>query len=193
MNKPPGHAAGGDAGTPLEARRAWQGRLLTVNVERVRTPAGVELELELIRHPGASAVVPLLSDLDADHPHVLLIRQYRYAAGGMVWEIPAGVLERGEEPAACARRELREETGAEADRIEYLTTIFTTPGFTDERIHLFLASGIRAGNATPNADELIEPKAIPLTRALEMIRDGEIRDGKTIAGLLYVAGFRLGM
>lgn len=177
----------------LSTRRAWAGRLLQVDVDRVRIPNGTELELEMIRHPGAAAVVPLLSDGDAADPTVLLIRQYRYAADGMVWEIPAGVLEPGEAPEACARRELREETGADAQRIEHLTTIFTTPGFTDERIHLFLATGIRGGTAAPNADELIETVAVPMSRALGMVRDGEIRDGKTVVALLYVAGFRLNL
>jgi ADP-ribose pyrophosphatase len=181
-----------DAGR-LSTRRAWAGRLLQVDVDRVRIPNGTELELEMIRHPGAAAVVPLLSDGDAADPTVLLIRQYRYAADGMVWEIPAGVLEPGEAPEACARRELREETGADAQRIEHLTTIFTTPGFTDERIHLFLATGIRGGTAAPNADELIETVAVPMSRALGMVRDGEIRDGKTVVALLYVAGFRLNL
>jgi len=177
----------------IDARRAWSGRLLTVDVERIRTPGGAELELELVRHPGAAAVVPLLADGDSADPAVLLIRQYRYAAGGMVWEIPAGVLEAGEAPVDCARRELREETGADADQIEHLTTIFTTPGFTDEVIHLFLATGIRGGAARPNPDEFIEVEARPLSQALGMIRDGEIRDGKTIVALLFVAGFRLGL
>lgn len=177
----------------LDSRRAWTGRLLAVDLDRVRTPNGTELELEMIRHPGAAAVVPLLSEPPAADPTVLLIRQYRYAADGMVWEIPAGVLEPGEPPEACARRELREETGADAEHLEHLVTIFTTPGFTDERIHLFLATGIRAGTASPNADELIETAAVPMSRALEMIRDGEIRDGKTAVALLYVAGFRLNL
>lgn len=180
-----------DAGERLASRRAWSGRLINVDIDRVRTPAGTELELEMIRHPGAAAVLPLLSGEDASDPTVLLIRQFRYAGGGTLWEIPAGVLEPGEEPVVCARRELREETGAEAEQIEHLTTILTTPGFTDEAIHLFLATGIRPGMANPNPDELIETVTLPLSRALEMIRDGEIRDGKTIVALLYVAGFRL--
>jgi len=177
----------------LSTRRAWTGRLLQVDLDRIRTPNGTELELEMIHHPGAAAVVPLLSGPDHADPTVLLLRQYRYAADGMVWEIPAGILEPGEAPEACARRELREETGADAERIEPLTTIFTTPGFTDEQIHLFLATGIRGGTATPNADELIETAAVPMSRALRMIRDGEIRDGKTVVALFYVAGFRLNL
>ncbi len=189
---PPDPARGPAAGERLGSRRAWSGRLLAVDVDAIRAPDGTELELEMVRHPGAAAVVPLLSDPDAEDPTVLLLRQYRYAAGGMLWEIPAGVLEVGEQPVECARRELREEAGAEAERIEHLVSIFTTPGFTDERIHLFLATGLRAGAATPNPDELIEVAPRPLSQALAMIRDGEIQDAKSIVALLYVAGFALG-
>jgi ADP-ribose pyrophosphatase len=106
---------------------------------------------------------------------------------------PAGVLEPGEEPEACARRELKEETGADARYFEHLTTIFTTPGFTDERIHLFLATGITVGETAHEPDELITTQVHPISRALAMIRDGEITDGKTIAGLLFAAGFRLNL
>lgn len=177
----------------LSARRAYQGRLLTVDVETVRAPDGSSLELEIIRHPGAAAVVPMLSDPDTEDPSILLLRQYRYAAGGVLWEIPAGVLEPGESPLDCARRELREETGAEAESLEFLTTILTTPGFTDEQIHLFVASGISAGEPAHGLDEFMEVVARPLSGVLEMIRDGEIRDGKSVAALLFVAGFRLGL
>ncbi len=174
-------------------RRAYAGRLLAVDVDTVRAPDGSTLELEVVRHPGAAAVVPLLSDPAGPDPQVLLLKQYRYAAGGPIWEVPAGVLEPGESPEACARRELLEETGARAERMDHLTTIFTTPGFTDERIHLFVASGITAGEPTPMSDEFLEVEARPLSRVLEMIRDQEIVDGKSIVGLLYLAGFRLGL
>jgi ADP-ribose pyrophosphatase len=180
-------------GERLSTRRAYQGRLLKVDADTVRMPNGTELELEIVRHPGAAAVVPLLSDEAANDPVVLLLRQYRYAAGGMVWEIPAGVLEPGEAPRDCARRELLEEAGAEAERIEPLTTVFTTPGFTDERIHLFLATGIRQGPSSPEPDELIEVHPRPLSQVLHMVRDGEISDAKSVVALLYLAGFRLGL
>ncbi len=177
----------------IGSRRGYDGRLLSVDVETLEAPDGRRFDLELIRHPGAAAVVPLLSGANSEDPAVLLLRQFRYAAGGTLWEIPAGVLEPGEAPLACARRELSEETGATADTIEHLTTFFTTPGFTDEQIHLFVATGIRVGEPDHEHDEFIEVRAVPLSVALSMIRDGEIVDGKSIVALLYLAGFRLGL
>lgn len=177
----------------LETRRVYTGRIVSVDVDTVRAPGGSTLTLEMVRHRGAAAVVPLLGDPASADPPVLLIRQYRYAADGPIWEIPAGVLEPGETPEACARRELLEETGARADRIERLTTIYTTPGFTDERIHLFVATGITAGEPKPMADEFLVVEPRPLSRVLEMIREGEVVDGKTIVAILYLAGFRLGL
>lgn len=149
--------------------------------------------MEIIRHKGAAAVVPVLSPLTSDDPTILLIRQFRHAAGGSIWEIPAGVLAPGESPEACARRELKEETGAEAGTIKRLTTILTTPGFTDERIHLFLATDLTVGEPARESDEFIETGTMPLSRCLAMIKEGEIQDGKTIAAILYFAGFTLGL
>ncbi len=177
----------------ISTRRAYDGKLVKVDVDRVRGPSGREFDLEIVRHPGAAAIVPLLSDPDSPEPSVLLIEQYRYAAGGTIWEVPAGVLEAGEDPADCARRELTEETGAVAEAVEHLTTVFTTPGFTDERIHIFLATGLTVGEPDHEADEFIKMKPVPLARALEMIRDGEIADAKSIVALLYVAGYRLNL
>ncbi len=175
------------------SRRAFDGRYVRVDVDTIRGPDGSEHDLEIVRHPGAVAVVPLLSDDDSPDPTVLLIEQYRHATGGSIWEIPAGTLETGEDPAVCARRELLEETGAAAESLEFLTTVYTTPGFTDERMHLFLATGITVGEPSREADEFIKVKPLPLGRALEMIRDGEIVDAKTVAALLWVAGFRLNL
>ena len=176
----------------LATRRAYEGRLLKVDADSVRAPDGTTIELEIVRHPGAAAVVPMLSAPGDPDPQILLLRQYRYAAGGTIWEIPAGVLNPGEDPLACAHRELQEETGALATRMERLTTIYTTPGFTDEQIHLFWATGITVGEHKREADEFIDVRVEPLSRVLEMIRAGEIQDGKSIIALLYVAGFRLG-
>ncbi len=184
---------GSPARHPLASRRVYAGRLLKVDLDTVRAPDGSTLELEILRHPGAAAVVPLLSEPESEDPPVLLIKQYRYAAGGPIWEVPAGVLEPGEDPVACAHRELLEETGARAAEMHHLTTILTTPGFTDEQIHLFMATGITAGEPRPMSDEFLEVEARPISRVLEMIRDGEITDGKSIVALLYLAGFRLGL
>src|SRR5437660_12163889 len=111
----------------VATRRAYTGRVIAVDVDTLRTPGGATFDLEIIRHAGAAAVVPLLSPLTSDDPTVLLIRQFRHAAGGVIWEVPAGVLRPGEAPEACAWRELKEETGATAGQIQRLTTILTTP------------------------------------------------------------------
>jgi ADP-ribose pyrophosphatase len=182
-----------DSGACVSSERVYDGRIVKLDIDEVTAPDGSTLKLELVRHPGAAAVVPLLSDPDAPDPSVLLIHQYRYAADGEIWEIPAGVLEPGESPRDCARRELLEEVGATAQELSHLTTIYTTPGFTDERIHLFLASGISVGPTQHESDEFIEVEARPISRVLAMIRDGEIVDSKSIAALLFTAGFRLGL
>ena len=176
----------------LGSRRVHTGRIISLDVDTVRFPDGSSGELEMIRHPGASAVVPFLAEPSSDDPHVLLLRQYRYAAGGYLYEVPAGRLELGEDPAVCAARELKEETGCAAASLTPLTTVFTTPGFTDERIHIYLATGLTRGDAAPERDEFIELVTLRLADALQMIERGEINDAKTALGLLYAAGFRAG-
>ncbi len=176
----------------VDGARMWQHRFLDAHLDRVRYPDGTVGEQVLIHHPGASAVVPFVSDPTGADPQVLLIRQYRYATGGTMWEIPAGRLEPGEEPLVCARRELLEETGCTAERIEPLTTMWTTPGFTNERIHIFLASGLTRGESALEADEFIEVVTLPLSQVLSKVETGEISDAKTIIGILYAAGFRAG-
>ena len=177
----------------IATRQAYVGRLLKVDVDTVRAPDGSDIELEIVRHPGASAVVPVLSDPGDNDPKILMLRQFRYASGGTMWEIPAGVLEAGEDPLACAQRELEEETGATAEKVEHLTTIFTTPGFTDERIHLYWATGITVAKPRHEADEFIDVRVEPLSRVLKMIGSGEITDSKTIVALLFLAGFKMGL
>lgn len=176
----------------IGSRRVHSGRIIDLDVDEIRFPDGSTGSMEIIRHPGASAVVPFLSDADGDDPQVLLIRQYRYATNGYVYEIPAGRLDAGEAPEACARRELLEETGCRANKITFLTSMWTTPGFTDERIHLFLAEGLEGGDARREADEFIEMVPKPLSEALAMIRRGEIQDAKTALGLLFAAGYLAG-
>ncbi len=176
----------------VSTRRMYSGRIINLDIDTVRFPNGTIGELEMIRHPGASAVVPFLTDPAGDDPTVLLIRQYRYAAERYLYEVPAGRLDPGEAPDACARRELREETGCQAERVEHLITMYTTPGFTDEKIHLFMATGITRGEDAREADEFIETETMPLSRALSLVEQGEIQDGKTALALMYAAGFKAG-
>ena len=175
----------------LDSRRIYTGRVVRLDVDTVRFPDGSTGQLELIRHPGAAAIVPCASDPPGADPTILLIRQYRYATGGQLWEIPAGTLDPGEDPEACARRELMEETGVTAARLQRLTSIWTTPGFTNEVIHLYLATGLTTGEPSRERDEFIEVVSQPLSSVLALIRDGEIRDAKSVVAILYMAAFVL--
>lgn len=176
----------------LASKRIHIGKVINLDVDTVRFPDGSQGELEMVRHPGAAAVLPVVSDPQGADPTLLLIKQYRYATNGPLIEIPAGRLERGEEPIVCARRELLEEVGVTAGRVERLTTIWTTPGFTDERIHLFWAADLTTGTHAREEDEFIEVIPTPLSQALSQVRDGTICDAKTVVGILYMAGFILG-
>lgn len=175
----------------VATRRVYTGRVIRLDVDTVRFPDGSTGELELIRHPGAAAVVPCASDPAGPDPTILMIRQFRHAADGVLWEVPAGTLAPGEAPADCARRELLEEAGVHAAQIEPMTSIWTTPGFTDEVIHLFRATGLTTGESARERDEFIEVVPRPLSEVLKSIRDGEIRDAKTAVSILYMAGFTL--
>lgn len=178
----------------VSSREVYSGKVVNLTVDTVRFPGGSTGELEMMRHPGAAAVLPVVGSLDEEDPEVVLVRQYRYAAGGYLYEVPAGKPDRkGEDWEEVARRELEEETGLRAGEIRKLTLIHTTPGFTDEQIHLFLATGLEEGAESRDEDEFMEVVRFPFSRVLEMIRDGEITDGKTICTVLYAAGFVLGL
>jgi ADP-ribose pyrophosphatase len=170
--------------TPPEepsVRPLYHGRVLKLYLERVTLPNGATVELEMIHHPGAAAIVPLTGTGD-----VVLIRQYRHAAAGYLYELPAGKLDPGESPLACAARELEEEVGLRADTLEPLLSVFTTPGFTDEMIHVFLATGLSRGSQRLEQDEVLQVVQMPLEEALARIREGSIRDAKTVIGLQAV-------
>ena len=168
-------------------RNIYTGKVVTLNVDTVKLPNGVTIDLETIRHPGAAAVVPMKDD-----GTVVLIRQFRHAAGGFIYEIPAGKLSPGEDPLHCAARELEEEVGYRAASFELLSSIFTAPGFADEVIHVYKATGLIKGRQQLDHDEVLEIVEMPLTAAMGKIVDGTIRDGKTIVGLqpVYIRGLK---
>ncbi len=165
------------------SRNIFSGKVLTLNIDTVTLPNGITVDLEVVRHPGAAAVVPLKAN-----GTVVLIKQFRHAAGGFIYEIPAGKLHPGEDPMQCAARELEEEIGYIAGRLERLTSILTAPGFTDEVIHIYQATDMTAGRQQLDRDEVLEAFEVSLEDAIKMIRAGTIRDAKTIVGLQLVNG-----
>ena len=159
-------------------KNIYQGKIIDLSLETVTLPNGATAELELITHPGASAVVPL-----KDNQTVVMIRQYRHAVGGYIYEIPAGKLHPGEDPRDCAMREVEEEIGYKVGTLEPLLSFFTTPGFTDEIIHIFIGNDLVPGTQDLGDDEVLEIIEMPLEKTIELINDGTIKDGKTIIAL----------
>ena len=170
----------------VHSLRAHEGRLLKIDLDIVQLPGGKQAVLESIRHPGAAAALPFLPD-----GRVLLLRQYRHAMGGWILEVPAGKLEPGEPPAKCAMREVEEEVGHRVGRLVELGAIFTTPGFTDEVIWLYEAHDLERTATAHEADELIEVLTMELSEAVAAVKDGRIRDGKSVAAILKAALRRL--
>ena len=162
-----------------DLQRGWP---VKVSSERVELPNGKTLLLDVVRHPGASAVVPFISD-----DEVLLIRQFRHACGGTIFEVPAGKIDPGETPEVCAVRELEEEAGQRAGRLEALGPIWTSPGFTDERIWLFAGHELEAVEHRREDDEVIELVPMRLHDAIEMVWSGAIHDAKSALALLQAA------
>lgn len=166
----------------VRSRRIYAGRVLGLRVDEVRLADGRTAHREVVDHPGAAVVVPL-----TDGGEILMVRQYRYAVGETLLEVPAGTLEPGEEPLACAQRELLEEVGAEAAHWEPLAVLYPSPGVMGEIMHLFLARGLTEGPARGTEEEELATERLPLEQALARVRRGEIRDAKSVAGLLLVA------
>jgi len=163
-------------------REIYKGKVVHLFVESVTLPNGHTTTLEIIKHPGAAAVVPFVDDRT-----ILMVRQYRHAAGGYLFEIPAGKLDPGEPPEACARRETEEEVGYRVGRLEKLGAILTTPGFTDEVIHLYAGYDLVRTEAHTEADEDLSVVTLPFAEAVSRVESGEFRDAKTMAALLLAA------
>lgn len=156
----------------------FKGKVLTLKVDEVTTPSGRKVEREVISHFGAVGMVPLL-----DTGEVILVKQYRHPVSGYILEIPAGKLARGEDPAQCAQRELKEEIGMEAGELVKLAQFYTTPGYSNEYFHLFLAKNLSENKMGEVEEEIVGTERMPLDKALKLIDEGKIEDGKTIAGL----------
>ncbi len=155
-----------------------QGRIFKIVKENITLANGVSSDMDIIRHPGASAIIPL-----SDKNTIILIKQYRHAIGNYIWEIPAGTLDHDEPPIECAKRELIEETGYSANQWQKLGEIISVPGYSDERIHIFLANDLVPARQNLDKDEMLDVHEIKFDDAMEMIHRGEIQDSKSICGL----------
>ncbi|MCS7225174.1 MAG: NUDIX hydrolase [Armatimonadetes bacterium] len=168
----------------VEGQEIYRGKLLTLHRDIVEMPTGTRAVREVVHHPGAVAVVPFLNE-----DTLVLVRQFRYAVGEELVEIPAGTLKQGESPEECVQRELREEIGYEAKTIAKITSLFPAPGYTDEVIHLFIARDLFPSQTEGEEDEVVEPVFLTMGEAIEWLQTGRIKDGKTIAGLLLALDF----
>ncbi|MGI6698116.1 MAG: NUDIX hydrolase [Clostridiales bacterium] len=165
----------------LESKTLYKGRIINLRLDSVVLENGNTALREVVEHPGAVGVIAL-----KDNGDIVMVKQYRKAAEQVLLELPAGKLEQGEDPAECAARELTEETGYTAGDLRYLVSFYTSPGFSNEVMYMFLATGLREGENDPDDDEMVETVEISRDRAMEMILKGEIKDGKTIAGILLL-------
>jgi ADP-ribose pyrophosphatase len=177
-------SAGGGKAEVLRSEMIYEGPVFGVRRDEVREPTGVQATREVITHPGSVVVLPVLPDR-----RIVLIRQYRYATKQFLWELVAGRIDAGENPRQAAARELIEETGYRAKKFRVFLDVFPTPGFLEERMWILLAEGLTLGTAEPEEDEKITVKAYTRAELEKMIRDGKLRDAKSIAGLLYYFRF----
>lgn len=164
------------------SNKVYEGRVLSLRVDTVELPDGRETTREVVEHPGSVVIVPML-----DPDRVVLVRQFRLPAEEALWELPAGTLGRGEDPDECAARELVEETGYRAGKLRRFCSFYTAPGYSSELIHAYLATDLVGVGQRVEEDEFIRVSVVELSEALRMIDEGEIRDGKTICGVLYVS------
>ncbi len=173
-------------GKILSSKVVYDGPLFRVTADDVLEPSGVRARRDIVRHNG-SIVVIAVEEIAGQEPRVLLEHQYRHAAADYMWELPAGRIDAGEAELSAAKRELKEETGYSAARWKKALMFYASPGFLQETMAVFLARGLRAGVATPEADEVIRVKFVPLSECVKMAINGKFHDGKTIAGVLWLA------
>jgi ADP-ribose pyrophosphatase len=169
----------------LSTKVVYEAPVFYVTSERVKEPSGVKVRRDLIRHPGSVVIMAL--DETKKEPRVLLIKQYRYAAGDEIWEFPAGRIDPGDSPLSGAKRELAEETGYKAREWKRALFFYASPGFLDETMSVFLARDLIRGEASPEEDEFITAEFVAVQKAVRMVMEGEIQDAKTIAGILWLA------
>jgi ADP-ribose pyrophosphatase len=169
----------------LSSREVYRGPVFWITTDKVREPSGVEVRRDIVRHTGS--VVIMAVDKDGAAPRVLLVRQYRHAAQQYLWELCAGRIDKGESELVAAKRELLEETGYSARRWKRILNFYASPGFVAETMAIYLAEDLRAGAAQPEEDEVIELRFFPLSRAVQAVMRGVIKDAKTIAGVLWLS------
>jgi ADP-ribose pyrophosphatase len=174
----------------LSSREVYRGPVFWVTVDEVIEPGGIRARRDIVHHPGS--VVILALDETGLGPRLLLERQYRHAAESYLWELPAGRIDPGESELAAAKRELREETGYSASSWRRILKYYASPGFMDETMAIYLAAGLKAGRAQPEEDEFIRRRLLPLSDAARMVQKGTIRDGKTIAAILWLQNQKAG-
>ncbi len=167
----------------LSSREVYRGPVFWITSEQVLEPTGVRVRRDIVRHSGS--VVILAIQESRSEPRILLERQYRQTAGQVLWELPAGRIDDGENEIAAAKRELLEETGYTASRWRRILRFYASPGFLAETMNLYLASGLHPGKSQPEADEVIQVRMMPLSRAVRMVMKGYIQDAKTICGVLW--------
>ena len=168
----------------ISSKTFYKGRLLDLRLDEILLSNGRKVKREIVIHPGASAILPII-----EPKKILMVKQYRHPVGEILLEIPAGTLKPGEDPMKCAARELEEETGYRAEKLIHLVTIYPTPGYSSETLYIYLAEDLRRGVQTLEIDEDISVIEMTLEQVLEGIKNGEIKDSKTIAAILYYLVF----
>ena len=175
----------------ISSREVYHGPAFRVTADEVLEPSGVRTRRDIVHHSG-SVVILAIEEEGGPEPRVLLERQYRHAARQMLWELPAGRIDEGENDLGAAKRELLEETGYSASRWRRILHFYASPGFLAEAMNLYFARGLRPGPAQPEADEVIQVRMVLLSAAVRMVMRGTIKDGKTIAGILWLSQSRKG-